>query len=314
MLGRFHIIFIKIGVVFLIPIFNRIKDSYRNRLASTKGSAAYWTVHMVVNETFSSAESSLRYFHWRNAQYLGYIELMPVTGQDGKIVLDYGCGPGNDIIGFSLFSKTSKLYGIDVSPTALEAARKRLDLHNKTAEFILVEEKDNRIPLPENSVDYIHSSGVLHHCQNIDAILDELYRILKPGGKMSVMVYNYSSILLHLYVAYIQQIHYGKYSSSPIEDAFRRLTDGEHCPISRCYKPEDFVSLVKGHRFQGTFEGAAISLTEMKYLEKRFDAMADRRLNEEHRDFLSRITFNNKGIPIYDNHVAGIDACYSFTK
>ena len=52
----------------------------------------------------------------------------------------------------------------------------------------------------------------------------------------------------------------------------------------------------------------------MKYLEKRFDAMADRRLNEEHRDFLSRITFNNKGIPIYDNHVAGIDACYSFTK
>lgn len=68
------------------------------------------------------------------------------------------------------------------------------------------------------------------------------------------------------------------------------------------------------HGFKEKFKGAAISMTEMKCLEKRFDAIADRRLSEEHRAFLSELTFNEKGIPVHDGNVAGIDACYIFEK
>ena len=295
-------------------LLNRIRSSVRRKLASRKESAAYWTVHMVANEIFNSPEDSLRHFHWRNAQYPGYIDLMPVRGHDGKIVLDYGCGPGNDVVGFSVFSEVEKLYAVDVSPTALEAAKYRLSLHNKTADFVLIDEKENKIPLPSNSVDYIHTSGVLHHCANLKAVLSELHRILKDDGRMSVMVYNYSSIWLHLYVAYIQQLYYGRFKEHSLLEAFRRLTDGENCPVSHCYTPDNFLALVQQHGFKGKFKGAAISLTEMKSLAKRFDAIMDRRLSEEHRDFLSELTFNDKGIPLYRGSVAGIDACYFFEK
>ena len=68
------------------------------------------------------------------------------------------------------------------------------------------------------------------------------------------------------------------------------------------------------HGFSGHFNGAAISILEMKLLPKRFDAMSDRRLPKEHRDFLADLTFDERGIPLYQGSVAGIDACYRFTK
>ena len=291
-----------------------IKSNTTHTIVSNKGSAAYWTGHMVANKAFTSAEESLEHFHWRNDQYPGYIDLMPVHGQDGKVVLDYGCGPGNDVVGFATYSNVKKLIAADVSPTALEAAKRRLQLHNKNAEFMQVDENKNDIPLPDKSVDYIHTSGVLHHCANLGAILNELHRILKDDGQISVMVYNYSSIWVHLYVAYILQIQQGKFKENSIIEAFRRSTDGENCPISNCYKPGDFISLMRSHGFEGKLKGAAISKTEMKYIGKRLEATEDRRLAEEHRVFLSELTFNEKGIPLHNGVVAGIDACYQLEK
>jgi hypothetical protein len=79
---------------FLDKFFKRLKLKF----VSHRGSAAYWTSHMVTTEAWSDAEDSLEFFMWRNAQYPGYIDLMPVKGADGLTVLDYGCGPGNDAI------------------------------------------------------------------------------------------------------------------------------------------------------------------------------------------------------------------------
>lgn len=89
---------------------------------------------------------------------------MPVSGQDDKNALDYGYGPGHDLVGFGASSIPKKSYGLDVSKTALDASRKRLDLHGIEAELIQVEESANEIPVPTGSINYIRSSGVLHHC------------------------------------------------------------------------------------------------------------------------------------------------------
>jgi ubiquinone/menaquinone biosynthesis C-methylase UbiE len=298
-------------------IYNRIRRdivTHRETRAARRGSAAYWTVHMVPTDSFKSADNSLDLFHWRNAQYPGYIDLMPVSGQDGKVVLDYGCGPGNDVVGFAVFSNPLKLIAVDVSKSAIQKAQERLAVHGKTAEFIHIDEIDNTIPLPSESVDYIHSSGVLHHCANLEAVLKEFHRILKPGGEIAVMVYNYQSVWLHLYVAWMHQLERGRYQNLPVLDAFRRTTDGEGCPIAHCYSPEQFLDLMQKNGFKGTFTGSAVSLTEMKCLEKRYDAIKDRRLPSEHRDFLSALTFDKRGIPYYKGSVAGIDACYKFKK
>ncbi len=217
-------------------------------------------------------------------------------------------------MGFSVYSNPKKLIAVDVSKTALAKAKERLALHGKEAEFILIDEISNSIPVSSESVDYIHTSGVLHHCANPDAVLKEFHRILKPDGVISVMVYNYQSIFLHLYVAYMRQLEMGEHQGLPVKDAFRSTTDGEDCPISHCYKPDEFLYLMRSHGFEGTFKGAAISLKEMQCLNRRFAAIADRRLPVEHREFLSDLTFDQRGLPLYSDSVAGIDACYSFEK
>jgi ubiquinone/menaquinone biosynthesis C-methylase UbiE len=295
-------------------LFHRALRKFRRIAASKRGSAAYWTVYMVTHDSFQSADESLQHFQWRNAQYPGYIDLMPVAGQDGKVVMDYGCGPGNDLVGFAVYSNPSKLIAVDVSKTALAKAQERLALHGKEAEFIHIEEFSNAIPVPSESVDYIHTSGVLHHCANLDAVLKELHRVLKRDGELAVMVYNYNSIWLHLHAAWVHQLDLGKDQDKPVLDVFRRTTDGEECPVSNCYTPGQFLELMRCHGFEGTFKGAAIALAEMKILERRFDAIEDRRLPAEHRNFLSALTFDERGIPLYQGSVAGNDACYIFKK
>lgn len=295
-------------------LIKRFLTKLRCMFAGSRGSAAYWTVHMVPTEDFRTAKESLAFFEWRNSLYPGYIDLMPVKGHDGKVIVDYGCGPGNDVVGFSYYSNPERLIAIDVSITALEAARKRLALHEKVAEFVYVDEVANSLPIADNSVDLIHSSGVLHHCANLPAILKEFHRILRANGELQIMVYNYQSIWLHLYVAYFHQLEMGRYQGKSIAEAFRRTTDGEDCPIAHCYSPEQFLDLMSRNGFDGEFLGASISLTEMKVLQKRFDAIGDRRLAKEHRDFLSSLTFDERGIPRYLGAVAGIGACYKFTK
>ena len=131
---------------------------------------------------------------------------MPVCGQDDKCVLDYGCGPGHDLVGFGAFSKTRRLVGIDLSQSSLAEARDRLEIHNINAELFWLDSNVTKLPFADNSFDYIHTSGVLHHVPDPIKILLEFSRILKPGGMIRVMVYNYDSLWLHLYVAYHQNI------------------------------------------------------------------------------------------------------------
>jgi ubiquinone/menaquinone biosynthesis C-methylase UbiE len=206
----------------------------------------FWTSRTVtLNKKFSSREESLKYLNWRNSQYLLYEELMPCSGFDDKIILDYGCGPGNDLVGFLEFSQPKRLVGMDISKTALQEAQERLSLHESNlTELIQIEDGAKKLPFPDNTFDYIHSSGVLHHTPNMEEILSEFYRILKPDGKIRIMVYNYNSIWLHLSVAYQKRILQKIDSDVSLEEAFKRSTDGGLAPISRCYKKEDFIKNV----------------------------------------------------------------------
>jgi len=273
---------------------------------------SYWTRHNVtLHERFPSPEASLEYLHWRNDQYFNYIQLMPVSGQDGKVVLDYGCGPGHDLIGFGVYSKPEKLIGVDISSSSLEEARMRLALHGIQAETIQLDPSQPKLPFEDASIDHIHSSGVLHHTPDPGLILRELRRILKPGGTMNVMVYNYESLWLHLYVAYQRSIVEGLYPELDIREQFARSTDGEECPIANCYRPQEWIHLCSEAGFTAEFTGAAISMYEASLFVKRYDAIRDRRLRSESRRFLLELEVDRHGFPTYRGHYAGVDACFS---
>jgi ubiquinone/menaquinone biosynthesis C-methylase UbiE len=275
----------------------------------------YWSAHNVTaHRTYSTTAESLNHFHWRNAQYPGYIDLMPVAGHDGEVVLDYGCGPGHDLVGFGTFSKPSKLIGIDVSEVSLEEARQRLDVHKMECEVIQVQEPDELIPLADNSVDYIHCSGVLNHVASPDRTLAEFHRILKPHSDVRIMVYNSDSIWVHLYAAYVLLLRDDRYRGMSLQEAFRRSTDGFDCPISRRWQASEMVELGRVAGFEATHLGNAISLFELSLMTRRFEAMMDPAFGRQSRELLTNLRFNEYDLPIIDGQVAGIDGCYKLTK
>lgn len=277
-------------------------------------SAKYWTGHNVtLHEQFASAEASLEYFKWRNDQYFGYIDLMPVSGQDRRAVLDYGCGPGNDLIGFGVFSKPSRLVGADVSTTSLSEARHRVALHGFAAEFVQITPTSSSLPFADHSFDHIHSSGVLHHTPDPIGILKEFRRILRPGGTINVMVYNYDSLWLHLYVAYQRGILKGLHTAENIREQFKRSTDGEDCPISNCYRAGEWIALCAEAGLEAIHTGNAVSMHEMSLLPLRYAAIQSRKLRPESREFLVDLVQDAQGMPTYRGQRAGVDACYRLT-
>jgi SAM-dependent methyltransferase len=271
----------------------------------------FWTRHNVTSHrSFASARESLDYLEHRNQSYPGYIDLLPVAGHDGKVILDFGCGPGNDLVGFGVYSRPRRLIGIDIATTSLEQASERLKLHDISANLLHVPYGTYELPVKSGSVDYIHCSGVLMYVEDPARLLREFRRILKPAGEVGLMAYNYDSVWLHLYVAYFLQTRNSLYSDRPLREAFMRSTDGEDCPFVHVWTPDEMAELAAASGFQALFKGAALSLWELSLLPRRFVAAMDARLPAESRNFLLELTLDDAGLPYYRGQCAGIDGCY----
>lgn len=276
----------------------------------------YWSKVLVSGDkVFSSREDSLNYLDWRNSQYYNYEQLMPVCHHDGEVVLDYGCGPGNDIVGLVEYSRPKMVMGVDISEAAIDLARKRLCFHDQSdVMFVALKSEQEPIPAPDQYFDYIHSSGVLHHVSDLPHVLREFHRVLKDDGHVSIMIYNRDSIFYHLYVSYLQR-KWSLFNKNKTDDEiFKESTDGKCCPISIAYRHWDFATICNANGFDCTFVDAAISTLEMSLLGSRFEAIEDERLPREHRLFLKDLSFNDQGLPLYRGTVAGIDAVYRLKK
>lgn len=279
----------------------------------------YWNMHTVFAKRFKTVEESIQNLQWRFVQYPLFAEMMDLYGRhEGEVILDYGCGPGNDLIGFLLFSGPRRIIGMDISSKALALAAARLELHQVDPERVtLIHASDNAIviPLAENTVDYIYSGGVLHHTSDPPAILREFHRILKPGKTACIMVYNKNSLWYHLNTAYYKMIVMNAFSGLSVAEAFSRNTDGEYCPIARCYSPEEFISLCGGAGFTAKFRGGYLSQVELDLMAEYYEqALADPRLAGEHKQFLERVRCDGDGFPIYEGKFAGIGGVYHLEK
>lgn len=278
----------------------------------------YWNHHTVNSTPFRSAAASERYLEWRFEQYPMCRELMGLWGNyDGQVVLDYGCGPGNDVTGFLLYSGARRVIGVDVSRKALELTRRRLALHKISPERVdLIRGTDAmpRVPLPDASVDFAQCAGVLHHTSDPQGILRELRRVLKPGGTARFMVYNYESLWLHLYTAYVRMIRERAFPGMSLLEAFARNTDGEECPIAHCFTHEEFGPMCAEAGFDWQYLGGYLSTHELQLLARyRDEALASSGLDDRHKDFLRELTVDDQGLPLYRGLHAGIGGSYRAT-
>jgi SAM-dependent methyltransferase len=279
----------------------------------------YWTGHTVNSKPFASAADSERYLDWRFQEYPLFREFSGLYGDHaGQVVLDYGCGPGNDVVGFALRSGADRVIGVDVSAPALELAAQRVALHDidpGRVDLIRTSDGEHDLPLEDASVDYVSCQGVLHHVSDPRAILAELHRVLRPGGAGSVMVYHRDSVWWHLWTAYDRMIVDGSLAGLDTAEAFRRNTDGPECPISVAYHGEDFVRICEEVGFEASFVGGYLSRHELERLQVSWaQAIADERLAAEHRAFLRGLTYDLGGRPMYRGIHAGIGGTYRLRR
>lgn len=106
--------------------------------------------------------------------------------QPGEVCVDLGSGRGNDVIKMSEeVGESGFVYGIDISEGMIAKAEANLAKFEVNNAGILKAELEN-LPLENDSVDCIISNCTINHATNKMAVWNEVYRILKSGGRFVV--------------------------------------------------------------------------------------------------------------------------------
>jgi len=117
----------------------------------------------------------------------------------GLNVLEVGYGLGSDAV---LLAKSSKNYfGTDLSEVSYQVTSRRLKLYDLKNTNLKVGSSTN-LDYKDSFFDFVYSWGVIHHSGNIKKSLEEIYRVLKKGGRSKIMVYNKDSLIVFIYWLY----------------------------------------------------------------------------------------------------------------
>lgn len=162
----------------------------------------------------------------------------------GKKVLEVGFGLGTDLMQFARAG--ADVNGIDITRTHYELTRKRFELYGFKADLRLGDAEN--MPFQDNSFDVVYSFGVLHHTPDTNRAIDEIYRILKPGGEAVISLYHKNSAHYWLANVIYKGVIRGRLLIERIDDILVEMECGTHSdakPLVKVYTKKEAREMFK---------------------------------------------------------------------
>lgn len=150
----------------------------------------YWNEHIhdleIAKHPIGSPEffAELDEYRFDKLRYLP--KLVDFDGYRGQRVLEVGCGVGIDLIRFGRGGAT--VTGIDLAEVSIDLAGQYFASAGLEADLRVMD--GEAMTFPDASFDVVYAHGVLQYTGNAAQMIDEIYRVLKPGGEAILMVYN----------------------------------------------------------------------------------------------------------------------------
>jgi SAM-dependent methyltransferase len=154
-----------------------MRYDWRDELAQEAGSEAYF--REIDRRFFASARTFLP---WRR---IPFDTLIPFDELGDKDVLEIGVGQGSHAQ--LLASHSRSFVGIDLTNAAAAMTEQLFRLFNLPGTVLQMDAE--RMEFSADSFDYVWSWGVIHVSADTQRALAEMHRVLRPGGRCTVMVY-----------------------------------------------------------------------------------------------------------------------------
>ena len=142
--------------------------------------------------------------YWRAKRNKFLLESISLP-ENGNL-LDLSCGDGKLLNSIHTLKSNLSLFGIDISKVEIELATKT----NPTINF--QQSEATGLPFENNIFDVVICAMSLHHYEDLNLVLAEIKRVLKPDGKFfctevynsGISIYPYNQYLINLYMVYFQ--------------------------------------------------------------------------------------------------------------
>jgi ubiquinone/menaquinone biosynthesis C-methylase UbiE len=157
----------------------------------------------------------------------------------GKVLLDLGCFTGGRLCSWFETYQLQKGIGIDINPLFKQAGEEFKNSRGlENIEFFTG--VGEALPFTDNSIDFIVSTDVFEHVQDLQQVLSECYRVLKKGGKLLVVFPQfYQPLEAHLgMVTTVPALHW-IFGGETIAAAYVEIVN-ERGEAAKWYAPEAF--------------------------------------------------------------------------
>ncbi len=175
---------------------------------------------------------------WNKVPFDPLIDFASLSKKD---VLEIGVGNGSHAQIISGFA--GSYTGIDLTEYAVKSTTKRLQLLDQVRPHVSVTRMDaEKMDFADGSFDFVWSWGVIHHSANTRKILEEIHRVLRPGGAVITMVYYRNYWNYYIVSGLFRGIFQGTlWKTRSLHETRQGLIDGA---IARYYTIPEWRSLV----------------------------------------------------------------------